>query len=67
MVVLLFVKMMLLIEAFHSGLGVRLVLAVGTQHQVDQQLLDGGNDPIHVGGYRVCLLADYTSCAPLQL
>ena len=32
------------------------MLAVGTQHQVDRQLLEGGNEPIYVGGYRVSAL-----------
>lgn len=31
----------------------KLVLAVGTQHQVDKHLLEAGTKPIYVGGYRV--------------
>ena len=41
-----------------AGLGVKLVLAVGTQHQVDTQLREEGRDPLYVGGYRVYLLPD---------
>ena len=36
-----------------AGLGVKLVLAVGTQHQVDTQLKAEGAEPQYVGGYRV--------------
>lgn len=38
---------------FFAGLGVKLVLAVGTQHQVDTELKEAGMDPRYVGGYRV--------------
>ena len=37
----------------HSGLGVKLVLALGTSHQVDAQLRAEGQEPQYVGGYRV--------------
>lgn len=45
---------------FLTGLGVKLVLAMGTQHFVDEQLKAQGSQVQYVGGYRVSstLLSD---------
>ena len=42
-----------MLKLLAAGLGVKLVLAVGTQHQVDGKLEEQGIEPIYVGGYRV--------------
>lgn len=54
--------------ALLHGLGIHLVLVVGTQPQIDEALLNNGVSPVYVGGYRCAwhCLSTTAHCIVLQ-